>query len=125
MHALRRIHQALVPEGLLLDMHPIPPSTRAELGGDILGEFDDAEFMALVAAAEGKIGDSGLYAFESEVEFEYLERYEDAAELVEDIKEEWDGCSIPSELERRIRSAGAPVDVWEHVVLRKFRARRN
>ena len=122
MHALRQIHQALVPDGVLLDMHPIPPSTRAEVRGESLGEFDDAGFMDVVASAEAKIEDSGLFTFEWELEFDYRERYGDAAELVEDVKEGWEGCSIPRELERRILSAGEPVDVWEHVVLRKFRA---
>ena len=120
MHALRQIHQALVPKGVLLDMHPIPPSTRAELRGESLGEFDDAEFMQLVASAEAKIQDSGLFAFDSEVAFDYRERYDDAAELIEDIEEDWEGCTIPRELERRILSAGEPVDIWERVVLRRF-----
>jgi hypothetical protein len=122
VHALRQIHQALVPEGVLLDMHPIPPSTRAEVRGESLGEFDDAEFMQLVASAEAKIQGSGLFAFDSELEFDYRERYEDAAELIEDIEEDWEGCTIPPDLERRILSAGEPVDIWERVALRKFRA---
>jgi len=123
VHALRQIHQALVPEGVLLDMHPIPPSTRAEVHGQSLGEFDDAGFMEVVASAEAKIGASGLFIFESELEFEYRERYDDAAELVQDVKDDWEGCSIPPELEQRILAAGEPVDIWERVVLRKFRAK--
>ena len=120
MHALRQIHQALVPEGVMLDMHPIPPSTRAEVRGESLGEFEDVEFLQLVASAEAKIQDSGLFLFDSELEFDYRERYDDAAELIEDIKEDWEGCTIPRELERRILSAGEPVDIWERVVLRRF-----
>jgi len=123
VHALRQIHQALVPDGVLLDMHPIPPSTRAEVRGQSLGEFDDAGFMEVVASAEAKIGASGLFIFESELEFEYRERYDDAAELVQDVKDYWEGCSIPPELEQRILAAGEPVDIWERVVLRKFRAK--
>jgi hypothetical protein len=120
VHALRQIHQALVPEGVLLDMHPIPPSTRAEIRGDSLGEFDDAGFMEVVAAAEAKIENSRLFTFDSELEFDYLERYDDAAELLRDVREEWEGCAIPPGLEQRILSADAPVDIWEHVVLRRF-----
>ena len=122
MHALRQIHQALVPGGVLLDMHPVPPSTRAEARGESLGEFDDAEFMELVAAGEAKIEDSGLFTRESELEFDYLERYDDPVQLLEDIKEGWEGCRIPAELEQRILEADEPVDIWEHVVLRRFRA---
>jgi SAM-dependent methyltransferase len=122
VHALRQIHQALVPGGVLLDMHPVPPSTRAEVRGESLGEFDDAEFMELVAAGEAKIEDSGLFTRESELEFDYLERYDDPVQLLEDIKEGWEGCRIPAELEQRILEADEPVDIWEHVVLRRFRA---
>jgi len=120
VHALRQIHQALVPEGVLLDMHPIPPSTRAEVRGESLGEFEDTGFMEIVSAAEATIVDSGLFGLESELEFDYRERYEDAAELIEDVKDGWEGCAIPPELERRILSAGEPVDIWERVVLRRF-----
>jgi len=122
VHALRQIHQALVPGGVLLDMHPVPPSTRAEARGESLGEFDDAEFMELVAAGEAKIEDSGLFTRESELEFDYLERYDDPVQLLEDIKEGWEGCRIPAELEQRILEADEPVDIWEHVVLRRFHA---
>jgi hypothetical protein len=120
VHALRQIHQALVPGGVLLDMHPVPPPTRAEIRGESLGEFDDSEFMEIVAASEARIEDSGLFTRESELEFDYLERYDDPAQLLEDIKEDWEGCRIPPELEARILEAGEPVDLWERVVLRRF-----
>jgi hypothetical protein len=123
VHALRRIHQALVPGGVLLDMHPVPPSTRAEVDGKSLGDFEDSGFMQIVANAEAEIEHSGLFGRESEVEFDYLERYDDPAQLLEDIKEEWDGCSVPPDLEARILQAGGPVDIWERVVLRRFRTK--
>jgi SAM-dependent methyltransferase len=122
VHALRQIHQALVPGGVLLDMHPVPPSTRAEVRGESLGEFDDAEFMQIVADAEAEIEGGALFMRESEIEFDYLERYDDPAQLLEDIREGWDGCRIPAELEQRILAAEEPVDIWERVVLRRFRA---
>jgi hypothetical protein len=122
VHALRRIHQALVPGGVLLDMHPVPPPTRAEVRGESLGEFDDAEFMRIVANGEAEIERSGLFRREWETKFDYLERYDDPAQLLEDIKEDWDGCVAPADLEARILEAGGPVDIWERVVLRRFRA---
>ena len=122
MNALRNIHRALIPEGILLDMHPIPPATRAEARGESLGEFDDSEFQDLVRAAEARILETGLFEHDAEVEFDWLERYDDPAQLLVDIKEDWDGCHIPAELEARIREAEPPVDIWERVVLRRFRA---
>ena len=122
MHALRQIQQALVPGGVLLDMHPVPPSTRAEVRGESLGEFDDAEFMELVVKGEAEIEQSGLFTQESEVEFDYLERYDDPAQMLEVIREDWETCRVPAELETRILEAEGPVDIWERVVLRRFRA---
>ena len=119
MHALRKIKQALVPGGILLDMHPIPPSTRAEVRGESLGDFDDAEFMELVASAEAKFGD--IFMPEAEAQFDYLERYDDPTELIELVKTDWDGCDIPPDVEARIRRAEPPVDLWERVVLRRYR----
>jgi hypothetical protein len=122
VNALRNIHQALVPEGVLLDMHPIPPATRAEVRGERLGDFDDAEFQELVRTAEARILETRLFEHDTEVEFDWLERYDDPAQLLVDIKEDWDGCHVPAELEARIREAEPPVDIWERVVLRRFRA---
>ena len=124
MHALRKIHEALVPEGILLDMHPIPPSTRAEVDGRSLGEFDDAEFMDTVAQTEAALNETvteGLFALETELEFDWLERFDSGEELIEDV-ESWGDVRIPKDLAARIRSAQPPVDLWERVVLRRFRA---
>jgi hypothetical protein len=124
VNALRNIHQALVPEGILLDMHPIPPATRAEVRGKSLGDFDDAEFQELVRTAEARIRETRLFEHDTELEFDWLERYDDAEQLLVDIKEDWDGCHVPADVEARIRAAEAPVDIWERVVLRRFRASR-
>ena len=125
MNALRNIHQALVPAGALLDMHPVPPATRAEVRGVSLGEFDDAEFQELVKTAEARILETGLFEHDTELEFDLLERYDDPEQLLVDVEEDWDGCNIPPDLEARIRNADGPVDLWERVVLRRFRASRN
>ena len=125
MHALRNVHQALVPEGVLLDMHPVPPATRAEVRGESLGEFDDAVFQDLVKSAEARLLETGLFEHETETEFDWLERYDDPTELLTDVKEDWEGCRIPAMVEARIRQAKPPVDIWERVVLRRFRASRS
>jgi hypothetical protein len=124
VNALRNVHEALVPEGVLLDMHPIPPATRAEVDGRSLGEFDDSEFMETVARTEAGLDQTvadGLFVFETEVEFDWLERFDSGEELIEDV-ESWGDVRIPEELAARIRSAEPPVDLWERVVLRRFRA---
>ena len=125
MHALRQIHRSLVPGGKLLDMHPVPPATRAEVSGHSLGDFDDAEFFDIVSTTEAGLDETvqaGLFSFETEVEFDWLERYDNAEELLEDLKT-WEGLSVPGDLAKRIREAESPVDIWERVILRRFRRR--
>jgi hypothetical protein len=122
VHALRNVHEALVPGGTLLDMHPIPPSTRVESAGVSLGEFDDAEFMELVAVTEAGLEETGLFMLETELEFDWLERYESGEELLEDVKE-WEGFRVPLAVAERVRGAEPPLDIWERVVLRRFHAR--
>jgi hypothetical protein len=124
VHALRQIHRALVPGGILLDIHPIPPSARAEVGGVSLGEFDDEEFFEIVRATEKPLAESDLFELEEEVEFDYLERFDTGAQLLEDVKS-WEGCRVPRDLAKRIRQAEPPVDIWEWTVLRRFRANQN
>jgi hypothetical protein len=121
VHALRTIHRALVPGGILLDMHPIPPSTRAQVRDEILGEFDDAEFLEIVRTTEGLLAGSGLFALDAELEFDWLERFDSAEELLEDVAL-WEGCRTPRALAARIGEATPPIDVWERVVLRRFRS---
>ena len=75
--------------------------------------------------AEARILETRLFEPDTEVEFDWLERFDDPAQLLVDIKEDWDGCHVPAELEARIRAAEPPVDIWERVVLRRFRASRN
>jgi hypothetical protein len=123
VHALRKVHEALVPEGVLLDMHPIPPSTRAEVDGRSLGEFDDTEFMDIVRVTEAPLVEGDLFALEAELEFDWLERFESAEELLEDVGL-WEGCRIPETLAANIREAEPPIDIWERVVLRRYRATR-
>lgn len=105
-------------------MHPVPPATRAEVGGVSLGEFEDAEFFEIVRATEKPLAETDLFVLEEEVEFEWLERYDSGKELLEDVKE-WEGCRVPPKVATAIRDAEPPVDIWERVVLRRFRATRS
>lgn len=77
--------------------------------------------MEIVSATEAPLADGSLFELEAEVEFDWLERYDSAEELIEDASS-WEGCRIPKALEARVREAEPPIDIWERVVLRRFRA---
>jgi hypothetical protein len=102
-------------------MHPVPPSTRIEVRGESLGELDDAEFMALVAATEAPLSETDAFVLEDELEFDWLERFDSGEELIEAVSS-WEWSRIPAKVVKRVREVEGPVDIWERVVLRRFRA---
>ena len=60
--------------------------------------------MELVADGEAKIEGSGLFTRESELEFDYLERYDDPVQMLVN-RGGLGGCSVPADLEARILEA--------------------
>lgn len=124
MNALRNVHAALVPNGVLLDVHPIPPDEQAEAGGRILGRLDESEFLATVAAVEELLDEvvaDGLFDPVAETETDVLERFDTAAELLEVVGDR-EGVSIPARVASRIRQADPPLWLRERLALRTYRA---
>lgn len=123
MHALRRIHRALVPRGVLLDLHPVPP-TPVEAGGVELGEVDETDFIPLLRATEAELEKTvaaGLFAHEDGVGFEVLEHFETGRALLEHARD-WENIRLPEDVRRRVRRAGGPLVIRHHLVLRRLRA---
>ena len=122
MHALRHVHQLLVPGGALLDLHPVAEE-HVEAGGRTIGVIEEPQFVQRdLPNAEACLRDAirdGLYVLEAETEFDFLEHFDDAAELIE--KNEGDLASQRA-LVRRIRAATPPFVTRAHVVLRRLRA---
>jgi hypothetical protein len=121
VHALRNIHSALIPQGSLVDIHPIPPSEQAEAGGRVLGRIDESEFFELVRATEAELVASGLFELAAEVERDVVERFDTIDEFVEIVGDR-EGVRIPDELAGSVRSARPPIDLRERVVFRRYRA---
>ncbi len=123
VHALRRIHRTLVPGGLLLDLHPIPPDAAAEAGGVVLARFDGSEFWATVRATEAGLDETvraGLFAPEAELEFDVLDRFDTVEEALAKA-ESMRGYRVPPGSRRRVRAAAAPIDIRHRLLLRRLR----
>ena len=126
MDALRNCHRMLVDEGVLLDLHPIPPSMHAFSGGRDLGVVDEREFFRAVRATERELQrtvDQGLFAPEAETELDVIERFDTAEELF-DTAEEWEDIHFSKRLRARLRRAEPPIDLHERLVLRRYRRTR-
>lgn len=124
MNALRRIHEALVPGGLLLDMQPLGPRPAVEANGRRLGSLDMREWQMMIdevaALIDGTITD-GLFNELEERRYHVLETFDDGKELVESVSE-WAGTKISRTLAQRVERAAPPMTIRQPVRLRALRA---
>ena len=124
MSALHRIHSALVPGGLVLDMQPVAPQPPVESNGRRLGSLDMREWRVTIdqvaALVDQTIAD-GLFMEEAERRYDVLETFDDGKELVETVRE-WTGTKISQTLTARVERAMPPLTIRESVRLRALRA---
>jgi hypothetical protein len=125
VNALRRIHSALVPGGLVLDMQPIGPRPAVESKRERLGSLDMREWRAETIDPVAKLVDesivSGLFAEDGQWRYDVLETFDDGRELVETVRE-WTGTKISRSLAARVEQSKPPLTVRERVRLRALRA---
>ena len=124
VNALHRIHSALVPGGLMLDMQPVGPAPPVESNGQRLGSLDMREWRVTidhVAALVDETIAKGLFAEEAERRYDILETFDDGKELVKTVRE-WTGTKISQTLAARAGRATPPLTIQESVRLRALRA---
>lgn len=126
MDALRNCHRMLDEDGILLDLHPIPPSMHAFSQGKDLGVVDERQFFRLVRATERELQktvDGALFALEAEAELGVIERFDSVEELFETV-DEWDNIHLSKRLRARLERSTPPIDFHERLVLRRYRRTR-
>lgn len=124
MHALERIHAALVGGGALIDIHPIPPAEQAEARGQVLGRLDEDEFFEIVRDSERDLAGCELFTLEVGIERDVVERFDTHEEFFEIVGDRT-GTRIPTRLASRVRAARPPIDLRERVAFRRYRALDN
>lgn len=121
MHALRHVHELLVPGGTMVDLHPVTEE-QFEAGGRPIGAIEEPDFLSTdlpnVGARLDEAIRAGLYTLEAETEFDVLEYFDEAEELLEAK----DALAAQPALMGRIRAATPPLVIRYHSVLRRFRA---
>jgi hypothetical protein len=123
--ALRRIHAALVPDGVVVDTQPVSARTTVEAGGRQLGTLDMREWRVTIDAVDALVAETigaGLFAMEVERCFTVADTSDDGPGLVESVSG-WQGTSVPNALARRIEAATPPISAHQEVRLRLLRAR--
>jgi hypothetical protein len=124
VNALRRIHAALVPGGLVVDTQPVSARPSVEAGGVELGTLDMREWRGTIDAVDRLVAetiDDGFFALQAQSEFVVTDAFDDGPEMVESVSG-WRGTRISDLLARRVASAMPPISVHQQVRMQLLRA---
>ena len=90
MHALGRIHRSLTDHGVLLDLHPEPKNSRAEVGREgeveVIGEWDqegDIRDIRLAREQLDLVETRGVFVTERQIGFDILEHFRSVEDWLE------------------------------------------
>ena len=124
MHVLRRVHRALRPTGLLLDVHPLGLDFAVRAGRRGLGFVDTRKFAAVVEAMNdglAEIVSEGLFEEVRTLRRHVAERFDDAADALEEV-DTWENLRLPAAVRRRLRQTDeTPVEFVDTVRYRLMR----
>ena len=123
MHALRSIHAALVPHGLVVDTQPVGSQPRAAANGAELGTLDMHEWVETIHAVDERVDETiaaGLYEKTDERTLVVRSTFDDGPDCLE-ITSAWRGTRVPHPLADRLATVRDPVSVDQQVRLRLFR----
>ena len=122
VHVLRRLREALVPEGIILDLQVIRPHPLVEVDGTVLCEIDGSSLFVGADAARGAVD---LLVAEQMLEEEALDdhdvlkHYVNGAALVDDF--ETSERKIPGQAISRLRALERECVVRERCRVRRLR----
>jgi len=124
VYVLRRFREALVPEGIVLDLQVIRPHPRVEVDGRLFCEIDGSPLFKGADAARAAVDlliAEGLLVEEAVDDHDVLKHYVSGAALVDDFapKER----KLPPEAVPLLRPIQRECVVRERCRLRRLRAR--
>ena len=125
MHALRNVHAALVPNGLLVDTQPVGSQPRVAANADELGTLDMHEWIETIHAVDERVLQTiadGLYEMTDERTLVVRDTFADGPDCLE-IVGAWRGTRVPESLADRLAAMRDRVTVDQQVRLRVFRRR--
>jgi hypothetical protein len=123
VHALRNIHAALAPDGILVDTQPVSARPPVTSGGAELGTLDMRDWRDTIHGVDELVAETiagGLYELRYESRFVVTDAYDNGAECLQTVSN-WAGTRVPSEVTQRLAAAMSPVTVEQEVRLRLLR----
>lgn len=123
MNVLRNVHQAVVPGGRILDVHPLGIDMAVRAGSRGLGFIDTRKFAEVVAAMNEcvtQVESEGLLEHLRSIRRHVVERFDDPAEAIEEAQT-WENLRFPAAVKRRLAQATErPIEFVDTVRYRLF-----
>jgi hypothetical protein len=124
VNALRHLHAALVPGGVVLDTQPVSALPPIETEAGPSGALDMRDWAQTIAAVDGRFEQAiaeGLFVIEEERRFNVTDRYDDGADFLAETRE-WQGTRIEEALAERLSREQQAVCLHQEIRLRLLRA---
>ena len=121
--ALTLIHDALVPDGVLVETTPISLRLPVALDGEPVGELEDEEWLEAVAAVDREIEKTvacGFFEPTYEERYGILHEFSSGDECLQ-VVGSWGGTTVPAAVTARLEHASGRATVEHDVRLRLFR----
>ena len=122
VHVLRRLREALVPEGFVLDLQVVRPHPLVEVDGTVLCEIDGTSLFVGADAAQAAVDllvAERLLEHEAVDDHDVRKHYVNGAALVDDF--ETSDRKIPAETIPRLRGFERECVVRERCRVRRLR----
>jgi len=126
VNALRKIHAALVPGGVVVDTQPVSASSSVRNRSAELGRLDMRGWLEIIEAVDERVDqvvDAGLFTSEDAASFVVADTFHSGVALAETVCN-WQGTRIPPALGDCLARHDGPVQVQQDVRLRLLRALR-
>lgn len=123
MNALRAMHAALVPGGLVVDTQPVSALPPIQSDAGALGELDMREWAEVIDEIDRRTDEAlaeGLFAIEHESRFTVVDTYDDGEEFVSEVGS-WKGTRIDPAVERRVAAERGRIRLPQEIRLRLLR----
>lgn len=122
VHALQRIHTALVPGAVLVDTQPIGSRLPVRVEGELAGELEEDEWLETVAAVDSRVEEAietRLFELRHEERYAVLHGFDSGSEALEETRT-WAGTLIPKDVVDRLETTHRSVEIELEVRLRLF-----
>jgi hypothetical protein len=123
VNALRRIHAALVPGGVVIDTQPVSARPPIESDAGEIGTLDMREWAELIDEIDRRTDEAlaeGLFVIEDESRFIVADDYDDGEECLSYVRN-WMGTRIDAEVQRRVAAEPGHIRIPQEVRLRVLR----